>query len=75
MKRKTIKQILFLYCILLEATSIILLLDVIKGISTDKTFSVAMGLPCNYIVLSLLSILSVVTLIPTYILLKDESFE
>ena len=75
MKRKTIKQILFLYCILLEATSLILLLDVIKGISTDKTFSVAMGLPCNYIVLSLLSILSVVTLIPTYILLKDESLE
>jgi hypothetical protein len=75
MKRKTIKQILFLYCILLEATSLILLLDVIKGISTDKAFSFAAGLPCNYIVLSLLSILSVVTLIPTYILLKDESFE
>jgi len=75
MKKKTIKQILFLYCILLEATSLILLLDVIKGMMTDKAFSFAAGLPCNYIVLSLLSILSVVTLIPTYILLKDESFE
>ena len=75
MKRKTIKQILFLYCILLEATSLILLLDVIKGMVTNQAFSFAAGLPCNYIVLSLLSILSVVTLIPTYILLKDESFE
>jgi len=75
MKRKTIKQILFLYCILLEATSIILLLDVIKGMVTDRELSFALGLPCNYIVISLLSILSVVTLIPTYILLKDESFE
>jgi hypothetical protein len=75
MKKKTIKQILFLYCILLEVTSLILLFDVIKGIMTDKAFSFAAGLPCNYIVLSLLSILSVVTLIPTYILLRDESLE
>ena len=50
MKRKTIKQILFLYCILLEATSIILLLDVIKGMVTDRELSFALGLPCNYIV-------------------------
>jgi hypothetical protein len=75
MKKKTIKQILFLYCILLEVTSLILLLDVIKGMVTNQALSFAAGLPCNYIVLSLLSILSVVTLIPTYILLKDESFE
>jgi hypothetical protein len=73
--KKLIKQILFLYCILLEVTSLILLLDVIKGMVTNQELSFALGLPCNYIVVSLLSILSVVTLIPTYILLKDESFE
>jgi hypothetical protein len=73
--KKIVKQILFLYCILLEVTSLILLLDVIKGMMTNKALSFAAGLPCNYIVLSLLSILSVVTLIPTYILLRDESFE
>jgi hypothetical protein len=73
--KKIVKQFLFLYCILLEVTSLILLLDVIKGMVTDKALSFAAGLPCNYIVVSLLSILSVVTLIPTYILLKDESFE
>jgi len=73
--KKIVKQFLFLYCILLEVTSLILLLDVIKGMVTNQAFSFALGLPCNYIVISLLSILSVVTLIPTYILLKDESFE
>ena len=75
MKRKTIKQILFLYCILLDVTFLILLLDVTKGMMTNKALSFAAGLPCNYTVISLLSILLVTTLIPTYILLKDESFK
>lgn len=73
--KKIVKQFLFLYCILLDVTFLILLLDVTKGMMTNKALSFAAGLPCNYIVLSLLGILLVTTLIPTYVLLKDESFE
>lgn len=73
--KKTIKQFLFLFCILINVFIIISLLDVIKGISTDKTLSVAMGLPCTINVMIYLFILLSGSLVATYVLLKDRSFE
>ena len=73
--KKIIKQILFLYCILMNVTIIISLLDVIKGISTDKTTSIAIGLPCTISVMMYLFILLFGTLTATLVLYKDKSFE
>ena len=73
--KKTIKQFLFVYCILMDVTIIISLLDVIKGISTDKTLSVAMGLPCTNSMMIYLFILLSGSFVATYVLLKDKSFE
>lgn len=73
--KKIIKQILFLYCILMNVFIIISLLDVIKGISTDKTTSIAIGLPCTINVMMYLFILLFGTLTATLVLYKDKSFE
>jgi hypothetical protein len=73
--KKTIKQFLFLFCILLNVTLFISLVDVIKGMSTDKTLSFATGLPCTNNVIMYLLILLFGTLTATLVLYKDDSFE
>jgi hypothetical protein len=72
---KIIKQTLFLYCILLDVTLIISLVDILKGILNDKPESYVIGLPCTNNVIILISILLFSTLTLTHTLLKDESFE
>ncbi len=73
--KKIVKQILFLYCILLDVTLFILLVDILKGVINDKPESYVIGLPCTYNVIIYISLLLFGSLLATYILLKDKSFE
>jgi hypothetical protein len=73
--KKIIKQILFLYCILLDVTLFISLVDILKGVINDKPESYVIGLPCTYNVIISVSLLLFGSLVATYILLKDDSFE
>jgi hypothetical protein len=73
--KKIIKQILFLYCILLDVTLFISLVDILKGVINDKPESYVIGLPCTYNVIISVSLLLFGSLVATYVLLKDESFE
>jgi hypothetical protein len=72
---KTIKQFLYIFCILLDVTFFISLVDILKGILNDKPESYVIGLPCTYNVIISTSLLLFVSLVATHILLKDESFE
>jgi hypothetical protein len=72
---KTIKQFLYIFCILLDVTFFISLVDILKGILNDKPESYVIGLPCTYNVIISVSLLLFVSLVATHILLKDESFE
>jgi hypothetical protein len=73
--KKIIKQILFLYCILLDVTLFISLVDILKGVINDKPESYVIGLPCTYNVIISVSLLLFGSLVATYVLLKDDSFE
>jgi len=73
--KKLIKQILFLFCILVNVTLFISLVDILKGVLNDKPESYVIGLPCTYNVIISTSLLLFVSLVATHILLKDESFE
>jgi hypothetical protein len=73
--KKIIKQILFLYCILLDVTLFISLVDILKGVINDKPESYVIGLPCTYNVIISVNLLLFGSLVATYVLLKDESFE
>jgi hypothetical protein len=73
--KKTIKQILFLFCILLNVTFFISLVDILKGIINDKPESYVIGLPCTTSVIMYLLILLFGTLTATLVLYKDDSFE
>jgi hypothetical protein len=72
---KTIKQFLYIFCILLDVTFFISLVDILKGILNDKPESYVIGLPCTYNVIISTSLLLFVSLVATHVLLKDESFE
>jgi hypothetical protein len=72
---KTIKQFLYIFCILLDVTFFISLVDILKGILNDKPESYVIGLPCTYNVIISVSLLLFGSLVATYVLLKDESFE
>ena len=73
--KKLIKQILFLFCILVNVTLFISLVDILKGIINDKPESYVIGLPCTTSVIMYLLILLFGTLTATLVLYKDESFE
>jgi hypothetical protein len=73
--KKLIKQILFLFCILLNVTFFISLVDILKGILNDKPESYVIGLPCTTSVIMYLLILLFGTLTATLVLYKDDSFE
>jgi hypothetical protein len=73
--KKLIKQILFLYCILLDVTLFISLIDILKGVINDKPESYVIGLPCTYNIIISVSLLLFGSLVATYVLLKDDSFE
>ena len=73
--KKLIKQILFLFCILLNVTFFISLVDILKGIINDKPESYVIGLPCTTSVIMYLLILLFGTLTATLVLYKDDSFE
>ena len=73
--KKLIKQILFLFCILVNVTLFISLVDILKGVLNDKPESYVIGLPCTYNVIISVSLLLFGSLVATYVLLKDESFE
>jgi hypothetical protein len=73
--KKLIKQILFLFCILVNVTLFISLVDILKGVLNDKPESYVIGLPCTYNVIISVSLLLFGSLVTTYVLLKDDSFE
>jgi|LakMenE01Jun11ns_1017448.scaffolds.fasta_scaffold9034604_1 hypothetical protein len=73
--KKLIKQILFLFCILVNVTLFISLVDILKGVLNDKPESYVIGLPCTYNVIISVSLLLFGSLVATYVLLKDDSFE
>jgi hypothetical protein len=73
--KKLIKQILFLFCILVNVTFFISLVDILKGIINDKPESYVIGLPCTTSVIMYLLILLFGTLTATLVLYKDRSFE
>jgi hypothetical protein len=73
--KKLIKQILFLFCILVNVTLFISLVDILKGILNDKPESYVIGLPCTTSVIMYLLILLFGTLTATLVLYKDDSFE
>jgi hypothetical protein len=73
--KKLIKQILFLFCILVNVTLFISLVDILKGVLNDKLESYVIGLPCTYNVIISVSLLLFGSLVATYVLLKDDSFE
>jgi hypothetical protein len=72
---KTIKQFIYILTILFNVLFIILIIDVIQGLLSDNLYSFATGVPCSKTILLWLSLALTSTLIYTYILLKDESFE
>ena len=73
--KKLIKQMLFLFCILVNVTLFISLVDILKGVLNDKPESYVIGLPCTYNVIISVSLLLFGSLVATYVLLKDDSFE
>ena len=75
MKLKTIKQFIFLLTMLLNVLFFILLIDVVQGLLTNSMYSFATGVPCSKTVLLWLSLALTSTLLYTYILYNDESFE
>ena len=72
---KTIKQFIYILTILFNVLFFILIIDVIQGLLTDNVYSFATGVPCTKTVLIWLSLALTSTLLYTYILFKDESFE
>ena len=72
---KTIKQFIYILTILLNVTFFISLVDILKGVLNDKPESYVIGLPCTYNVTIYISLLLFGSLLATYILLKDDSFE
>ena len=75
MKSKTVKQFLFIFNILLNVLFFILTIDVIQGLLSNNLYSFATGVPCSKSVLIWLSLALTSTLLYTYILFNDESFE
>ena len=73
--KKTIKQFLYIFCILLNVTFFISLVDILKGVINDKPESYVIGLPCTISVVMYLFILLFGTLTATLVLYKDKSFE
>ena len=73
--KKIIKQFLFIYCILMDVILFISLVDILKGAINDKPESYVIGLPITYNVSTIITILLSGSLLATYFLLKDESFE
>lgn len=72
---KTIKQFTYILTILFNVLFFILIIDVIQGLLTGNLYSFATGVPCSKTVLIWLSLALTSTLLYTYILFKDESFE
>ena len=72
---KTIKQFTYILTILFNVLFFILIIDVIQGLLTGNLYSFATGVPCTKTVLIWLSLALTSTLLYTYILFKDESFE
>ena len=72
---KTVKQFIYILTILFNVLFFILIIDVIQGLLTDNVYSFATGVPCTKTVLIWLSLALTSTLLYTYILFKDESFE
>ena len=73
--KKIIKQFLYIFCILLNVTFFISLVDILKGVINDKPESYVIGLPCTISVVMYLFILLFGTLTATLVLYKDKSFE
>jgi len=73
--KKIIKQFLFIYCILMDVILFISLVDILKGAINDKPESYVIGLPITYNVITIITILLSGSLLATYFLLKDKSFE
>lgn len=74
-KMKTVKQFIYILTILLNVTFFISLIDILKGVLYDKPESYVIGLPCNYSTVTIIGLSLVCTLLLTYTLLKDDSFE
>ena len=72
---KTIKQFIYILTILLNVLFFILIIDVIQGLLTDNVYSFATGVPCTKTVLIWLSLALTSTLLYTYILFNDKSFD
>ena len=72
---KTVKQFIYILTILFNVLFFILIIDVIQGLLTDNVYSFATGVPCTKTVLIWLSLALTSTLLYTYILFNDESFE
>ena len=51
------------------------LVDILKGAINDKPESYVIGLPITYNVITIITILLSGSLLATYFLLKDKSFE
>lgn len=72
--KKIIKQFLFIYCILMDVILFISLVDILKGVINDKPESYVIGLPCTYNVITFITIILSSSLLATYFLLKDKTF-
>ena len=72
---KTIKQFTYILTILFNVLFFILIIDVIQGLLTDNVYSFATGVPCSKTVLIWLSLALTSTLLYTYILFNDKSFD
>ena len=72
---KTIKQFTYILTILFNVLFFILIIDVIQGLLTDNVYSFATGVPCTKTVLIWLSLALTSTLLYTYILFNDKSFD
>lgn len=72
---KTVKQFIYILTILFNVLFFILIIDVIQGLLTDNVYSFATGVPCSKTVLIWLSLALTSTLLYTYILFNDKSFD
>ena len=72
---KTVKQFIYILTILFNVLFFILIIDVIQGLLTDNVYSFATGVPCTKTVLIWLSLALTSTLLYTYILFNDKSFD
>ena len=72
---KTIKQFIYILTILLNVLFFILIIDVIQGLLTGNLHSFATGVPCSKTFLLCLSLGLTSTLLYTYILFNDKSFD